>query len=70
MSEPEKDRLVRAIGAALGGCREEIQQRQLAHFYKADEDYGRRVSEALGLSPEKAELAVNDDVPDGQAVRN
>ena len=72
MDEGEKERLAHAIGAALGGCREDIQKRQLGHFYKADENYGRRVSEALGMDAEqiRAELAVNDDVPEGEAVRD
>jgi catalase len=81
LSEAAKLRLVQAIASALGGCRQEIIDRQLPHFYKADEDYGRRVEEAIEQGGEfggdgraghdkKAELGVNDDVPEGEAVRN
>ena len=48
MSEEEQRRLAKSIAVALGNCREEVIERQLGHFYKADEDYGRRVSKALG----------------------
>lgn len=48
-SEEEKSRTVAAIAGALGGCRDEIQHRQLCHFFRADEEYGRRVAEALGV---------------------
>ena len=49
MSEEERARLVSNISGALGNCRSEIVERQLAHFDKADEDYGRRVREALSV---------------------
>jgi len=48
MSDAEKARLAGNIAGALGECRTETVERQLAHFYKADQDYGRRVSAALG----------------------
>lgn len=47
MSEGEKDRLAASIAGALGACDQKIIDRQLPHFDKADEDYGRRVREAL-----------------------
>lgn len=51
MSEEERTRLVQNIVASLGQVdSEEIQKRQIKHFYKADPEYGRRVAEALQLS--------------------
>jgi catalase len=47
MSEDEKDRLARNIAEAMQGARKEVIERQLGHIDKADEDYGRRVREAL-----------------------
>ncbi len=47
MNEEEKDRLARNISESLGECRQEIVERQLAHFDQADADYGRRVRAAL-----------------------
>jgi catalase len=32
-----------------GLARKEVQMLQLCHFFRADEDYGRRVAEKLGL---------------------
>ena len=42
-------RLHKAIAAALGQARQDIQMRQLCHFFRADGQYGRGVAEALGL---------------------
>jgi catalase len=47
--EDEKRRTVEAICGALGQAREDIQQRQACHFFRADEEYGRRVAEGLGI---------------------
>ncbi len=66
--EGQKDRLAQAIASTLGGCSQEIIDRQLPHFDLADEDYGRRVRAFLEQAPSHGELAVNDDVPDGEAV--
>ncbi|MEX0601500.1 MAG: catalase, partial [Rhodothermales bacterium] len=66
MDEGEKERLAASIASALGGCREEIVERQLPHFYRADEAFGRRVSNALGRDEERdAALAEHgEDVAD------
>jgi catalase len=45
----ERDRLTTRIAGGLGQARHEVQMRQVAHFYRADEDYGRRVAEKLHL---------------------
>lgn len=42
-----RDRLARRIAGGLVQARPEVQKRQLAHFYAADADYGKRVEEAL-----------------------
>jgi catalase len=47
--DAHRERLARRIAAALGQTSKEIQQRQLAHFFRADEDYGRRVAAKLGI---------------------
>lgn len=47
MSQDEKERLTSNLAAALAPCRQEIVDRQLAHFDRADPDYGERVRKAL-----------------------
>ncbi len=69
--EGQRDRLAKRIAGGLGQCSREIQLRQLGHFYKADEDYGRRVQAELNISVEEAadELGTRDAVPvDAEAV--
>ena len=48
-TEEERERLATTIAGGLSQARVEVQTRQLEHFYKADEDYGRRVERALKL---------------------
>ncbi|WP_243297930.1 catalase KatA [Bacillus litorisediminis] len=51
MSEDERTRLVNTIVNAMKPvAKEEIKLRQIAHFYKADPEYGTRVAEGLGLA--------------------
>lgn len=50
--EGERDRLTTRIAGALGEARHEIQMRQVCHFFRADEDYGRRVAEKLEIDIE------------------
>jgi len=52
--EAHRDRLATRIAGVLGQAREEVQMRQLCHFYRVDEDYGRRVAEKLGIDVEAA----------------
>ncbi len=47
--DAHRDRLATRIAGVLGQAREEVQMRQLCHFFRADEDYGRRVAEKLGV---------------------
>ena len=46
-SDEQKDRLAATIAGGLSQAREEVQQRQLKHFYACDNDYGKRVEAAL-----------------------
>jgi catalase len=47
--EGHRDRLATRIAGVLGQARQEVQMRQLCHFFRAEEDYGRRVAEKLGV---------------------
>ncbi len=47
--EAHRDRLTTRIAGVLGQARKEVQERQLGHFFRTDEDYGRRVAEKLGI---------------------
>jgi catalase len=48
----EQERLIANIASSLQQAQPEIQQRQLGHFLRADEDYGKRIAEKLGISDE------------------
>jgi len=50
----QRDRLAKRIAGVLGQARREVQLRQLEHFKRADEDYFRRVNQALSRKPEPA----------------
>ena len=48
MSEAEKQRLIANIAATLSlVSKEDIIERSLSHFSKADPDYGRRLANAV-----------------------
>ncbi len=47
--QSHRDRLTRRIAGALGQARHEVQVRQLCHFFRADEDYGKRVAQHLKI---------------------
>jgi len=49
MSATDREHLVSNIVGHLKGAKREIQVRQTKIFYSADEEYGRRVAEGLGL---------------------
>jgi catalase len=42
-------RFAQRIASVLGQARREVQVRQLCHFFRADEDYGKRVAGELGV---------------------
>ncbi len=48
MNEAQKRRLTLALAGAMSGVADEIIQRQLVHFDKADPEYGRLIRVALG----------------------
>ncbi len=52
--DDHRDRLTTRIAGVLGQAREEVQMRQLCHFFRVDEDYGRRVAEKLGIDADAA----------------
>ncbi len=58
--EGQKERLATAIASTLGQARKEVQLRQLGHFFRADEDYGRRVAEKLGIDLSELEKHMPD----------
>jgi catalase len=47
MGDDEKDRLAYNLAESLGECDQHIIDRQMKHFDRADEDYGRRVRKAI-----------------------
>jgi catalase len=55
MTDQDRKNLVGNIVDHLGGAQKRIQLRQAALFFKADQDYGRRVAEGLGLEPAEVE---------------
>jgi catalase len=50
--DAHRDRLTTRIAGVLGDARKEIQMRQLCHFFRADEDYGKRIAQKLGVDVE------------------
>jgi len=62
MSDMDRHHLIGNISSHLCGTKKNIQYRQTALFYKADEEYGRRVAEDLGLDLAEVEkLAAMDN---------
>ena len=49
MTPEEQGRLFKNIAAAMAGVPEEIVQRQLVHFHKADPRYAEGAAKALGV---------------------
>ena len=50
LDKEQKERLFQNIATAMDGVPMHIVERQLAHFDKADTDYGNGVRNALNLS--------------------
>jgi catalase len=50
--EGHRDRLTTRIAGVLGQARQEVQMRQLCHFLRTDEDYGRRIAAKLKIDVE------------------
>ena len=47
----ERDELISNLVGALSICDRDIKERMVYHFTQADENYGRRVAEGLGINP-------------------
>jgi catalase len=56
--EDQKNRTVMAIAGALCAARQDIQMRQLCHFFRANLDYGQRVA-TLGVNIDPAMMQQN-----------
>ena len=50
MSQEQRILLVKNIAGSLGQANQDIQMRQLCHFFRADLEYGKRVAEELGIT--------------------
>nr|WP_275039308.1 catalase-related domain-containing protein [Halococcus thailandensis] len=65
MDEEQKEHLMDNFADDMEPVDEEIQQRQIGHFYKADPRWGRGVADRLGIDIEAAIddelLAIDDD---------
>ena len=49
MNEDQKALLINNIAGAMAGVSDDVVQRQLQHFYNADQAYGEGVAKALGV---------------------
>jgi catalase len=49
MSPEQQQRLFGNIARHMAGIPEEIQLRQICHFFRADPTYGKGVADALGI---------------------
>ncbi len=54
IDDRERDDLIANLVGALKQCEPHIQERMVWHFWHADENYGRRVAEGVGVDLEKA----------------
>lgn len=59
LTDQDRENLVGNIVDHLGNAKKQIQLRQTALFFKADQEYGRRVAEGLNLDPKKVETLAN-----------
>ncbi|MCA9286845.1 MAG: catalase [Phycisphaerales bacterium] len=48
--DAHRDRLTTRIAGVLGQARQEVQMRQLCHFFRVDPDYGQRIADKLGVN--------------------
>ncbi len=52
----ERDELITNLVENLKICNRDIQERMLGHFLRADQDYGTRVAQGLGIDPASVPL--------------
>lgn len=57
LTDAERDDLVTNLVDALGQCDKRIQEKMVAHFTKADTDYGRRVAGGIGIDHASLDVA-------------
>lgn len=50
MTPDQQERLVQNIVGSLSQARQDLQMRQLCHFFRADVKYGMRIAEKLGIA--------------------
>ncbi|WP_019178123.1 catalase [Methanomassiliicoccus luminyensis] len=71
LSDYDRDHLISNLAGHMGGALKRIQYRQTALFYKADKEYGTRLSEALDLDVKKVKsLAAMSDQERAAATAN
>ncbi len=68
LSDWERDDLIKNLVSALTGCRKEIQDQMIEHFYQCDKDYGKRVEDGLKMSMESNKEMMEDAVHDAEAM--
>ncbi|MBR8832566.1 MAG: catalase [Stigonema ocellatum SAG 48.90 = DSM 106950] len=61
LTPDQQKRLVQNIIGSLSQARQDIQMRQLCHFFRADVSYGRSVAEGLGISIDPAMLSATPE---------
>jgi catalase len=69
--DAHRDRLTTRIAGVLGQARQEVQMRQLCHFFRADPDYGTRIAKKLKIDIPMGDLAAanrGSPVPDPVTV--
>ncbi len=54
MTPDQQEQLIQNIVGSLSQARNEIQMRQICHFFRADVNYGRRIAEGLGIAIDPA----------------
>jgi catalase len=59
MTDEDRDHLIKNIASHLGAAQKRIQLRQTALFYKADNEYGERVTKELDLDLKEVERLSN-----------
>jgi catalase len=50
MTPEQQERLVKNIVGSLSQAKQDVQMRQLCHFFRADVSYGLSVAQGLGIS--------------------
>ncbi|MDJ0735718.1 MAG: catalase [Nostocaceae cyanobacterium] len=59
MSADAQERLIKNIISSLSQAKQDIQMRQICHFFRADPDYGKRVAAGLGIEINQSQLSLS-----------